>query len=139
MRVYLAGGITGLTFERAAGWRRELIAAYPEIEWLDPLRGKDHLGNGNRPLPSDFEGDGQIAAVWQDLDDIDRCDAVLMNLMYTSHASIGTMAELGYAFAREKPCHVAVDEGGVHDHLFVRVLAATISRSLVDAVEEVLG
>lgn len=139
MRVYLAGGITGLSFAEAAGWRRELMTAYPEIEWLDPLRGKDHLGNGSHPLPSDFEGDGQVAAVWQDLDDIDRCDAVLMNLMWASRASIGTMCELGYAQAREKPVHVALNEASIHDHLFVRVLASTISYSLIDAVEEVLG
>lgn len=136
---YLAGGITGLTYEEATGWRREIIEAYPDIRWLDPLRGTTHLAptNGDTPLPSDFEGSED--PVWRDLQDIRQSDFILMNLMWAPRASIGTMCELGYAYNQGVPCHVALEEHGVHDHLFVRALAKSVSYSVIDAVEELLG
>lgn len=113
--IYLAGPITGLTFEDATHWR-ELVKSHfrhmLRAEVFDPMRGI------TRDVYSTFVADAMIAEyLMRDLTDIDRCDFILVNWApcQLDKPSVGTCIEIGYAMAKgkriisivdpEKPCH----------------------------------
>lgn len=93
MRVYLGGPINGCTDEEAHGWRDELKPLLEEIghEWVDPMR-RDYRGREMEPGIA-----GEI--VRGDLEDIDSCDALIMNC---PKPSVGTSMETFYAHERGK-------------------------------------
>lgn len=148
--VYLAGPITGLTYDEATDWRESIIDRddWPS-DWiaLSPMRDKEQFRIPGR-LPSTFDNGGD--AVQQDLADIRVSSAIIMNLTSTTFASIGTMAEMGYAYAVETPMIVVLDglgERGTdgrlkrlppnpHDHIFVHEMSTVIVSSLDEALEQ---
>lgn len=99
--IYLAGNITGESYEEATLWRRqvtELIGDRAVV--LDPMRGKENLSSLTVIGPSD----GDTEAIFhRDLEDVKSSDILLA---YLSGPSIGTLFELGYAYALGK--HVIV-------------------------------
>lgn len=151
--VYLGGPITGLEFDEAVKWRNELKELpWPEgWTWLDPMREKEQF-RMDGPLPSTFDAGSD--AVRQDLDDIDQCEIVLMNLAGARTASIGTMAEMGYAYHQGKYIIAVLPEReraqrdarglqlerpiNPHDHIFVWEMARYVSDSIEDAFAEFL-
>ncbi len=145
--VYLAGPITGLTFTGACEWRDWVTVAlrleshrYPRtthLHPLSPMRDKDQfICDPRQVLPSTWD-EGK-AAVHRDLLDIRRSDAVLVNLLGASRVSLGTMCELGYAYAERKFILVVMEPDNPHDHVFVTELASQIVPTLDDALR-VLG
>lgn len=135
MKVYLAGPITGKTFADAQSWRDYAAAELERhgITALSPLRDKQHLADAG-PLPNDF--DGGPAAVNQDLCDIYDVDVVLANFTDADSASIGTCAELGYAYALARMCAgppkivSVVPEGNIHDHIFIQYMSDYVESDL---------
>lgn len=126
--VYLAGPIAGLTFDAAKEWRENF---QPPEGWeaLSPMRGKDYVPG---ILTDKF--DAGAAAVAQDLTDIDQCDAVIVNVTGAERVSVGTMAEMGYAFARGKPIIlVGKLADSPHDHVFVDYMSSYDVRTLTTA------
>ncbi len=104
--VYLAGAITGLTYQQALGWRvdaaRRLTALGYDV--YSPMRHKLQLADAfdNKALPhtsSAFRNPFQ-----RDLYDIRRCDVILADLGEAPDVgpNVGTMVELGYAFGLGK-------------------------------------
>lgn len=145
MIVYLAGPITGLTYEQAQDWRLWFRRTCP-APWacLDPLRGFEHLNDGTQ-LPDTFQG--EFDAVARDLTDISSCDVVVVNLAGAERISIGTMCELGYARAKGKFIVTVLDGdsyyfgGSVrnpHDHLFVRQMSDVVVAQLPEAIDAIL-
>ena len=138
MRIYLAGPITGLTFDAANDWRAAWTPAFVRAGHVvdSPLRHKEHL----RPegvLTSTFD-EGR-PALKRDLWDIDRADVVLVNLEgATETASIGTCCEIGYAYAFDKFI-VVVSPRGVHNHLFINEMASIIVHDMHDAYSWING
>lgn len=127
LTVYLAGPITGHTYDGCTEWReaakvelereatgrlnpdammppREvLIPEYRPsgILALSPMRTKEHLqSTGPIPATSALYDDSYV--VERDLMDVRRSDVILMNLLGAERVSIGTMCELGYAKALNK-------------------------------------
>src|SRR6476469_8136640 len=99
MIIYMAGPITGLTYQEATGWRKQVREALPD-DWkiLDPMRGKSHL-RGMGALAANF--DSGMDAVSRDLQDIRDADVVLAHFAASPTAtsvSLGTSCEIGYAF-----------------------------------------
>jgi nucleoside 2-deoxyribosyltransferase len=140
LSVYLAGPISGLSYDDATGWRDEVQNATlwdGEIEFHDPMRGKGSPGDFSEPLPvvSEPMGCRPKEILTRDLFDIDCCDVVLANLSLCPRVSIGTMVELGYAKAQGKVIIVVVPEGSVYEHPFVTELANVVYRTLEDAVD----
>ncbi len=149
--IYFAGPITGLTYEDAADWRE---AWAPRFEALghtiaSPLRGKESL-RGKGVLSGVFD-EGK-AAVHRDLWDIDRSDIVLTNLEGAEIPSVGTIAEIGYAYARGKfiltvmsdPEAAELASLGInaprpshnpHDHIFVTEMSSVILPSMPEALD----
>lgn len=122
--VYLAGGIAGLAGRDATGWRHDAYLALAEryIETLNPMRAKPCLAAASR-ISTHYRNYANRGAFFtargimaRDFSDVKRCDALLVNLLGLTKPSLGTIMELGWAYALQKPAVVAIEaEGNPHD------------------------
>lgn len=143
MKVYLAGPIAGLSWEAATAWRirakKQLNAN--GIEAYSPLRGREFEAlKGTRRIQSAHNAPHGILRTSRGVTTSDRftlawCDLVVLNLLYTSKVSIGSMVEIGWADANRIPLVVAMVEGNIHDHPFVRECAGYIVEDVDDAID----
>lgn len=123
--VYLAGGIAGLTGEEARKWRshaeRELN--HYKIDVRDPMREKGKL-DWDKPISGDFHAyvDKGLfytskAIMTRDFNDVKQADVLLVNLLGCTRPSLGTIMELAWAFAFQKPAVVCIEKSGnPHDN-----------------------
>lgn len=137
-KVYLAGPISGLTFDAAEGWRHAFSSAVDDrIECFSPLRGKDFLAcrgilEGSYP-EEPLATDQAITA--RDRHDCTNADLVVFNLLGTTRVTIGTMIELGWADAHRIPAILVIEkEGNPHDHPMVRQTTQFRVDNLEDAL-----
>lgn len=126
-KVYLSGPITGLTYGEARFSWREVVAeelGKDGIEVLSPMRHEGHLAEMQDPicpdnLPNHFFSHSKML-VMKDFLDIDVSDIVLVNLLGAKVVSQGTIIEMGYAYAKQKPIIVVREaNGNVHNSPFV--------------------
>lgn len=139
-KVYLAGPITGLTYDESTDWREKVHRdLQPDIETLSPMRAKSYL----KTLPADLIGDEysdrilstQKAITARDRWDTQRADLVIFNFLGAKVASIGTAIELGWADAARVPGILVIEKtGNIHDHSMVRETTGWRVDTLEDAV-----
>jgi nucleoside 2-deoxyribosyltransferase len=112
MRVYLAGSITGLTVDKALGWRQIAKEKLKEhgIDAYSPMRGKSDIASANETILIDSESkkggpeSTNKAIMTRDFIDCVRADAILANLSDIPNIiSGGTCMEFGFAYARQIP------------------------------------
>lgn len=96
MKVYLCGGINGLSDDRCRTWR-EYAKERLKCETLDPMR-RDYRGIEDQNVAAIVDGDKA---------DIDACDVLLVNAV---RPSWGTAMEVLYAWERGKPSYCVVGE-----------------------------
>lgn len=128
-KVYLAGPITGLTFNGAQDWRteaRNTLAQY-NIFGASPLRGKEYL----RALVKPISGTGEEYAhlgcmstprgvMTRDRYDATTCDVLLVNLLGSTKVSIGTVMEIAMADVKRIPIVCVMEEtGNPHEHMMI--------------------
>ncbi len=121
-KVYLAGPISGLTFDEGQNWREDFRQAiHPAIKAYSPLRGKDYLADkGNLEGSYDeFPLSSGKGITTRDRYDCMGSDLVIFNLLGAKKVSIGTMIELGWADAARVPAILIMEEGNVHSHPMV--------------------
>lgn len=127
--VYLAGPITGLTYDGAEDWRafaKEDLQRVG-IKALSPLRAKDYLRQVAGPLSGTGEEYAHLGVLstprgvmTRDRYDATRCDVLLVNLLGAERVSIGTIMEIAWADALRTPIVVAIENSGnVHEHMMV--------------------
>lgn len=150
--VYLAGAIAGMTFDGATDWRIQAKHMLGErgIETLDPMRAKHALASRGQISMNfhDYADKGAFftsrGIMTRDFNDVRRSDAGLVNLLGTKKVSAGTVMELGWYFALQKPVVVAIErEGNPHDnhpmiHEAMRFRVESIEEA-VDAIAVVLN
>ena len=122
--VYLAGGIAGLPGREAVEWRSYASRRLGElnVEALNPMRAKQVLATQAR-ISTNFNDYASRGAFFtsrgimaRDFNDVKRCDALLVNLLGLVKPSLGTIMELGWAYALQKPAVVAIEaQGNIHD------------------------
>jgi hypothetical protein len=123
--VYLAGPITGLTYDGAEDWRafaKEELKKF-DIKGLSPLRAKDYLRSMGE-LTADFVGYERFGSLsiprgimTRDRYDATHCDVLLVNLLGATRVSIGTMMEIAWADLCRTPIVCAIEPtGNVHEH-----------------------
>ena len=145
--VYLAGPITGLTYEGCTDWRQFARTKLLEsnIEGISPMRAKEYLagigeisGHGRDYFATSVISQPH-SVVTRDRFDTTRVDVVLMNLLGAKAVSIGSMVELGWADAARVPVVVVREEpgSGVHDHMFVSALAGYTVSTLEEGLHVV--
>jgi nucleoside 2-deoxyribosyltransferase len=136
-RIYLAGPISGLTYDGAQDWRTKFSADIDErIECFSPLRGKEFLrskGVLEGSYPHMLATDAAITG--RDRNDCTRADLVLFYLLGAERVSIGTMIELGWADANRIPAVLVMEkEGNPHEHPMVRGTTSFRVDNLQDAL-----
>ncbi len=123
-KIYLAGAISGLTYDDAEAWRINVAKALsPDIECFSPLRNKQYLrveGVLEQSYPHNvFSSDKGINT--RDHWDCMTSDLIFVNLLGASRVSIGTVMEIAWAHAYRKPCVVVMEQSGnVHEHPMIR-------------------
>ncbi len=148
--VYLAGPITGLTFDDGQSWRDYATKSLePDIKAISPLRGKEYLkGVGIiSATGEDYAHLGTLSlpkgVMARDYYDTERCDLVLAVLHGAKQVSIGTVMEIGWAWQLRKPLIVVMeDKGNWHEHMMVNEATSYRVRELdeaLDLVQVVLG
>lgn len=123
--VYLSGPILGVPPHEARwGWRAQASARFGYgIKVLSPMRTEDEFS------------DDHSALMRKDYFDIDRCDVMLVNVVGATRVSIGTVAEIGYAYAKGKPIVLVIDPADtIHWHPFVVQSAISICNTLEEGV-----
>jgi nucleoside 2-deoxyribosyltransferase len=130
--VYLAGPITGLSYEDSIEWREKAIEALaPDIDAFSPLRAKTYL-RGTMQIGMSYENfplSSQRGIMCRDFFDCTQRDLLLVNFKGAKAVSIGTVMEVAWAYGARKPI-VAVMEptidspniferGNPHNHSMV--------------------
>lgn len=142
-KVYLAGPITGHTFDDAADWREQCKTELAKfgIHGLSPLRAKEYLREigvisgtgeeyahlGSMSLPR--------GVTTRDRYDATRCDCLMVNLIGAERVSIGTVMEIAWADLARLPIVVAMEaSGNPHEHMML----AEATGFRVPSIEEAL-
>jgi nucleoside 2-deoxyribosyltransferase len=120
MKVYLCGGINGLSDSNCIDWR-EYAKARLLHGALDPMR-RDYRGKEDESVNEIVKGD---------LDDIERCPILLVN---ATRPSWGTAMEIVYAFGLGKRIVSWVGDSRVSPWL--RYHSSSIHASLDAAIAE---
>ncbi len=135
-RVYLAGPITGLSFEGCTDWREYAIKELSTvgITGLSPLRATDYL-QGESIIEDSYENTALSSSrgiITRDRWDTTRCDVILVNFLGAARVSIGTIMELAWADLSRIPSIVVMEPsqfeatgttpsvGNVHEHAMIR-------------------
>ena len=126
--VYLAGPITGLTFDECTDWRQHAVRrlASQGIKGLTPLRGKEYLnsfgklsGHGREYADAGVLSTAR-AVMTRDRFDATRCDVLLVNLLGAKIISVGTVMEMAWADLRRTPIVCAIEKtGNIHEHMMI--------------------
>lgn len=137
--VYLAGPITGLSYDGATDWRYGVMKALaPEIDAFSPLRGKNYL-LGQTTIQDSYNEhvmSTSKAIFARDHFDCKRCDALFVNLLGAKRVSIGTVMEIAWAHAYGKIVILVMErEGNVHEHSMLREACAYRVETLEEAVD----
>lgn len=126
--VYLAGPITGCTYNGCTEWRQSVKAELADagIRGFSPMRGKEYLEQIARDVPLTADGDkyaiqGAMSTnrgiMTRDRWDATRCDFLLANLLGATKASIGTVMEIAWADLSRIPVIAVMEkEGNPHEH-----------------------
>jgi nucleoside 2-deoxyribosyltransferase len=138
-QVYLAGPISGLTYDGAESWREDAKALLEPhgIKTLSPLRGKDYLKAIGviDQIGVAYESMGVLSTsrgvITRDRYDATRCDVLLVNLLGAQRVSIGTMFEVAWSDLKRVPVVVMMErEGNIHDHMMLREMTGYQVESL---------
>jgi len=143
--IYLAGPITGLSYEDARyTWRHEfaelLKTRGATIDCFSPMRQKDFLaGQQCAGDAKSLNGYGNALArpsgiLTRDFNDVRSRDAIVACFLGAKRVSIGTVWEIGVAYSHKKPLVVVMEpSGNPHDHLFVTETAGYVVPTLAEA------
>lgn len=131
MKVYLAGPITGLTYNDAAkGWRREFADMVETNCWpqgtdlsmrlvcYSPMRAKQFLADKGRLHFGDYNDHPlgtKSGIICRDHNDVSTCDLMIACFLEADgNLSLGTAIEFGWAHAYRKPIIMVAQEGDPH-------------------------
>lgn len=130
-KIYLAGGVNGLTRDEATGWRDYATyqLAIRNMEAIDPLRGRKHhveVFNGSEDYDS-------AEIVVRDKQDILCCDALLVEYVHPDRNYAGTSMEILYGYEHHKPIVVWSEHGW--KSYWMRYHATVILPELLDCID----
>lgn len=104
MKIYLSGGMTGLSYKESNEWRKDI---------------QEYFDGNNVKVFNPVEKNGltePIESMRYDLDKLNQADLVIVN--FNAQNSIGTAFELGYAYERRIPI-IGLNETGERLHTWL--------------------
>lgn len=138
--VYLAGPITGTSYEGCTDWRTYVCDRLPDqIAGFSPLRTKTYLETETY-VQACYEGgewplSTQRGIYARDRYDCTRADVVLVNLLGAKIVSIGTVMEIAWAADHNIPVVLVMEKAdNIHDHPMIREACPFRVETLDEAV-----
>lgn len=137
--VYLAGPITGCSYEGCTDWRNEAIErlACHGIKGLSPMRAKDYL-MAEKEITGCYEDkvmSCQRGVTTRDRFDCTRCSVLLVNMLGAKKVSIGTVLEIAWADAHRIPIiYVSEPTGNPHEHPMINEIYGFRVSTLDEAI-----
>lgn len=153
--IYLAGPIMGCDKGEANDWRRyvdnELVKKTDgRLRGISPLRCEPLVGDRYTAVYADPKFGTARAIGSKNFADVQRCDMTLAYFPALSlegdtdgvnlrMPSLGTIIEIGWAFALRKPTIVVTNDKRIYDHPVVNTCAGWLLEDLDDGVEVLVG
>jgi len=146
-KIYLAGPVTGISYQEAYAWRH-LVSVKIEIynqrkstihhlETINPIFGQESLVGENN-IKAFYDNDPlatQQALLQRSYFNVSRADVVLANVVNAKRLSVGTIMEIGWAYALRKPVILVMeDDLNPHNSPLITQSAFAIVSYLDDAV-----
>ena len=140
---YLAGPITGMTFENATDWREHTKKRLADvgITGFSPLRAKQYigeLGGRVRDQYDTFPLSTASGIICRDRYDATHRDIVLVNMLGAEKVSIGTVMEIAWADAFRVPIVLVMEEGNIHTHAMLTEVSSYIVPTLDEGIDIVI-
>jgi nucleoside 2-deoxyribosyltransferase len=135
--IYLAGPITGMSYEGTTDWRQLVRRKLPpHFHTLSPMRGKGYLAGEKVIVKKDYGNvlSTPLGIVNRDRNDVSRCDLVFINYLGSEKVSIGTAIEIGWANAWNKPIVIVMEKDNINDHKMIQGITNYIFTDLGEAV-----
>lgn len=129
MNIYLAGTIERLNWNEASVWREEAITLLNSHEVYNPCEHIPDFERGNIITCEEIAQPELI--VVQDLHNLRKSDILLVKL---GEASVGTLIELGIAYALETTI-VGWGKGSVTSHPFIKEVVKARFDTLPEAAD----
>jgi hypothetical protein len=139
MKVYLAGFIQGSRMEECISWRKKIREYYVmrswDIEWLDPLNGKEINTISSDGLTSHIPPN---AILHRDYKGVVSSDLIVVNMdtFGEERPLTGTMFELAWAWEHHIPIIMITTEQKFINHPFVKNFASMIFSSVDEMLEK---
>lgn len=144
-KVYLAGPITGQSYENATDWREDFTIKVSEathrcVQCFSPMRGKHYLQSsqdiavmGNEKLGIMSGGPAVLA---RDFYDVKTSELIVVNLLGASKVSIGSMFEVAWAHALQIPVVLIIEDDfvNVHTHSMLFAMCGFKVNNIEDAI-----
>lgn len=143
--IYLAGPISGVSYNEAMNWREYVSNKFNSgIFAVSPMRLKEFL-RGVESIDHSYPEElmSNTKSIYsRDFYDCAHCDILFVYLpreLNERRPSIGTLVELGWASARDIPVVLVTDDDNYKNHPLVYELASWVVDTLDEGVEIVNG
>ncbi|MBI2628227.1 MAG: hypothetical protein HYW71_02225 [Candidatus Niyogibacteria bacterium] len=138
--LYCAGPITNVSYNESVDWREYVADKLPaHIKAVSPMRGKKYLA-AEKNIKDSYEKHPlscQKGITCRDRMDVKRCDMILVNFLNASKVSIGSVMEIAWADAWQKPIIIVMEENNIHSHAILREVSGFIVSNLDEAIATV--
>ena len=148
MKVYLAGPISGQTFNECTNWRDEIKKELENrtgglIVGYSPMRGKAYLSKEDKI--KDSYSNHTMSSInginVRDYNDCKTAAAIFVNFLGCgTKVSIGTVMEIAWARAFQIPIVIVMEKDNIHNHgmlNFGNIIVETVEEG-VDAIVQLL-
>lgn len=139
--VYLGGPILGATKDGANNWRYEIAntLALHNIRGVSPLRCEPLIGETYTAVYDDPRFGTARAITSKNFFDVKTCDMVLAYFPDVERVSLGTVAEMSWAFVLDKPAIVVSQDPRIIHHPVLKHTAGWVVGTLDEAVDITVG
>jgi len=136
MKIYLAGQISGSSYDKVVSRIEEKKKLLPAYRVLSPMTGKGCLRTEAKFKVHGYDNPVSTnhAIFERDKWMISQCDVVLVDLLETVHVSIGCTMELAWASLLGKHTIVVMGIENPHHHAFVLEAADIIFETMDEAI-----
>lgn len=132
--IYLAGPITGSSYEKTNNWREDLSEDFENnynICCYSPMRGKTYLSKESKIKTAYEERDkplsGSKVITIRDRDDVRNCGLIIFNFLGAESVSAGSCIEIGWGDSVRVPMIAIMEEDNPHQHGMIKELCLVVS------------